>query len=89
MCCDRFSNLSLLVTKYLLPHTQNSDCSSPRERIQFPPATCLVPSQSYTLISQECVVPSVQHRYGLSWFGNLDPQMYSLSHGRVGAKEQQ
>lgn len=62
---------------------------SKRENSELPPAMCLVLSQSCTLISQECVVPSVQHRYGLSWFGNLDPQIYSLSHGAVGAKEQQ
>ena len=90
MCCDQFSNLSLLVTKYPLPpYPKFTLFLSKRENSELPPAMCLVPSQSCTLISQECVVPSVQQRYGLSWFGNLDPQIHSVSHGGVGAKEQQ
>lgn len=90
MCCDQFSNLSLLVTKYPLPLYSKIHTVPLQER-EFTAASSHVlgSSQSCTLISQECVVPSVQHGYGLSWFGNLDPQIHSVSHSGVGTKEQQ
>lgn len=91
MCCDQFSNLSLLVTKYPLPPYPKFTLFLSKEKILIASSHVLGSrSQSCTLISQECVVPSVQHGYGLSWFGNLDPQIHSVSHSGVkGQKEQQ